>query len=126
MIALAGDGVERRTAVAVAATYVVGFRSALGTGPLVPRYAPPSSGTSDLVSALADGPDAAAAAAWHAADRAELRTKLAMQASLHEDAHLVKYTLACFDAAAADPESEQLYMAAAASLAGWWAQHPKG
>jgi hypothetical protein len=32
----------------------------------------------------------------------------------------VKYTLACLDAAAADPSAEPLYLAAAAYLNGWW------
>jgi hypothetical protein len=49
---------------------------------------------------------------------------LATAASHHHDAHLVKYTLACIDAAASDPEQRRLYLAAAASLSGWWAQQP--
>ena len=51
-------------------------------------------------------------------------TVLATNAALHHDAHLVKYTLACFDAAEADPPQRRLYLAAAASLAGYWAQQP--
>ena len=43
---------------------------------------------------------------------------------MHHDAHFVKYTLACLHASDADPQSRRLYLAAAASLAGWWAQHP--
>jgi len=37
---------------------------------------------------------------------------------------LVKYTLACFDAAAADLSHRRLYLSAAASLSAWWAQQP--
>ena len=57
------------------------------------------------------------------AELAEIVEELAGFASAHHDAHLVKYTLACFDAAAPIPY-RRLYLAAAASLSGWWAQHP--
>ena len=50
--------------------------------------------------------------------------ELATRAALHHDAHLVKYTLACFDAATADPGRRRLYLSAAASLSAWWAQQP--
>ncbi|MBV9255094.1 MAG: hypothetical protein JO054_12755, partial [Actinobacteria bacterium] len=43
-------------------------------------------------------------------------------ASRNHDAHRVKYTLACIDAAAADPEATPLYLAAAAYLNDWWDQ----
>ena len=42
-------------------------------------------------------------------------------ASAHHDAHYVKYTLACLDASADDPDAGNLYVAAAAYLAAWWA-----
>jgi hypothetical protein len=45
---------------------------------------------------------------------------LATRASLHGDAHRVKYTLACLDAIATDPGHEALYLAAAAYLSAWW------
>ena len=65
----------------------------------------------------------AAAAAWHikADGRAALIDELVNRAAVHEDAHLVKYTLACLDAAATDPDGTRVYLAAAASLSGWWA-----
>ncbi|MBV9254648.1 MAG: hypothetical protein JO054_10480 [Actinobacteria bacterium] len=47
---------------------------------------------------------------------------LATAASRNHDAHRVKYTLACIDAAAADPEATPLYLAAAAYLNDWWDQ----
>ena len=50
-------------------------------------------------------------------------TSLASVAATSHDAHLVKYTLACLDAAAADPTQRDLYLAAAAHLQAWWAAH---
>ena len=50
-------------------------------------------------------------------------TSLASAAASAHDAHLVKYTLACLDAAAADPTQRDLYLAAAADLHGWWSEH---
>ena len=81
----------------------------------------------DFAEARGAGPEPAAAFVWHTPD-AELPAivaDLAGYASAHHDAHLVKYTLACFDAAANDPSHRRLYLAAAASLSGWWAQHPE-
>ena len=106
---------------AVAATYVVGFRAALAQNPLEPKWTPPHSGLS-LAAALDDGPDLAAAAVWRAPDEqiAGIVTLLATRAAVHHDAHLVKYTLACLDAAAWDRDHARLYLSAAASLLGWW------
>ncbi len=69
-------------------------------------------------------PAVAAAAAWHLPESqfAELVSELATRASIQRDAHLVKYTLACFDAADADRAHRRLFLTAAASLVGWWAQ----
>lgn len=50
-------------------------------------------------------------------------TSLASAAAVAHDAHLVKYTLACLDAAAADPTQRGLYLAAADHLHRWWAEH---
>jgi hypothetical protein len=70
------------------------------------------------------GPAQAAGAAWHStSERRELVSTLASCASVAHDAHLVKYTLACIDAASADPGAADLYLAAAAHLCGWWAVH---
>jgi hypothetical protein len=126
VIALAGLGSEPRTAIAVAATYVVGFRAALGERSLDVGFQPPPAATTDLTEAIASGQADAAATVWHARDDAldEIVTALATRAALHHDAHLVKYTLACFDAATADPGYRRLYLSAAASLSGWWAQFP--
>jgi hypothetical protein len=126
VMGIVGDGLEAHRAVAVASTYIVGFRAALGQRPLDPQWVPEPSTTRSLPDARALGSDAAAATVWHAPaeTRDEIVTELATYAAQHHDAHLVKYTLACFDAAAADPDATRLYLAAAASLSGWWAQKP--
>ncbi len=49
-------------------------------------------------------------------------TSLATAAAVAHDAHIVKYTLACLDAADADPSQRDLYFAAADHLHQWWAQ----
>jgi hypothetical protein len=126
VMGIAGDGADPRTAAAVAATHVVGFRAALGQRVLVPDYQPDPPSSSNLSEAIALGREVAAAYAWHAPESTHdaIVTTLATNASSHHDAHLVKYTLACFDAADADPSERRLYLAAAAYLAGWWAQQP--
>ena len=88
-------GLDPRTAVAVAGTEVIGFRASMGTRALDPAAAVPPMAPEafdDLV-------------AW---------------AALHHDAHVVKYVLACLDAAAGDPDAAPLYAAAATRLAAWW------
>lgn len=124
VIALAGHGATPRTAIAVAATHVVGFRAALGNRVLDPGYEPALAETTDLAEAITGGQHAAASTVWHAPEAQfdDIVTTLATRAALHPDAHLVKYTLACFDAADADPINRRLYLTAAASLSGWWAQ----
>ena len=100
VMSLAGRGVEARTAVAVAATFVVGFRAAHGLLPL--------------------GPLDDATAAIRGRHEAPPVEQLADFASLHHDAHLVKYTLACIHAADDDPDWRPVYLHAAAFLADWW------
>ena len=110
-------------ALAVAATYVIGFRSGLAVEPLDATFtlADPHL---DLSSAIEAGPDWAAAAVWHASETAtgEIVTELVTRASIHPDAHFAKYTLACLDAAADDSRHRRLFLAAAARLAGMWAR----
>ncbi|HEY8215618.1 MAG TPA: hypothetical protein VIH82_00690 [Acidimicrobiia bacterium] len=81
-------------ALAVAATFVVGFRAALASRPL-----------GDDVPV--DPPE-------------ESVTEIVTFAAIHEDAHLVKYTLACLDAAAWDRQRAGLYLSAAARLGRYW------
>jgi hypothetical protein len=109
-------------AVAVAATYVLGFRSTLGAVTLDPAWRPEPAGGVDATTFLDAGPDTAASAMWHAPAH-ELGTyvrRLVTVAAHHEDAHLAKYTLAGLDATRDDPTAGRLYLAAAAFLAGWW------
>jgi hypothetical protein len=86
-------------AVSVAGTQVIGFRASMGSRRLDPGLPVPAIDPKQI-------------------------TDFASHASRHFDAHLVKYTLACFDAAATDPEMAHLYMAAASHLSSWWATQP--
>jgi hypothetical protein len=117
------DVVDPSTALAVASTFVVGFRSAFAVQPLEPVF-PHDDPRLTVADAIDAGPDAAAAAVWHHArpTSPEVVGELATRASVQGDAHLVKYTLACLDAAADDRAHARLFLAAAASLSGWWAQ----
>lgn len=112
-----------RRLLAIAATHVAGFRSAHASTPLPSTPSPPGPSELSLIEAIESSQDAAAAAAWHTpvSARRSLITELVDRAATHEDAHLVKYTLTCLDAAADDPEMAHLYLAAAASLSAWWA-----
>ncbi len=112
------------TAAAIAATYVVAFRAAEGAHAVDPALRPAPTDVA-LDDALDADPQTAARATYHASDD-ELDAvvpELAARAGAHEDAHLAKYTLACFDAAATDPAERRLYLAAAAYLRAWWVQH---
>ncbi len=121
-------------AVAVAATYVLGFRATQGTIALDPRWTPdprpgldlPGLDLSTRLDALTGTPDEAAAAAWHAPETSmpAIVVALAGYAAAHPDAHLAKYTVACLDAASTDPEAAHVFLAAAAFLGAWWRQRP--
>ena len=124
---------EPADAVAVAATYVLGFRSTLGKVALDPHWSPepltglgPEAELSTRLDALAGSPDEAAAATWHAPGTSvpAIVSRLAGYAASHPDAHLAKYTVACLDAASADPEADRLFLAAAAFLGAWWRRLP--
>ena len=110
------------TALAVAATFALAFRVSLADQTL-DTAAPWTDPQCSIGEAILAGPTVARSAAWHLApgDRVRAITELASFAASHHDAHLVKYTLACFDAAGDDPTHAPLYLAAAATLAGWWA-----
>ena len=111
---------------AVASTYLVGFRAARATVPLPASagaiYRPRGGARLVLKEALQDSREAAAAAAYFEAvhDPEFVMSQLAGQASALEDAHLVKYVLACFDAARDDRIHQALFLAAAASLVAYW------
>ncbi len=98
-LAVLSIGLEPRTAVAVAGSQLIGLRASMGTRTLDPEAPPlPSVGL---------GP-----------------AELATAASLHGDAHVVKYTVAALDAALVDPDRRDLYLAAANRLLEWWWEQP--
>jgi hypothetical protein len=105
--------------IAVAATYVCGFRGTLGTTAIDPTWEPERV---DPGRALAHAtPAEAAGLLWHATtDRPRLVQELIDDAGAAEDAHLVKYTEACLAAAGDDPDAAHLFHAAMAYLAAWW------
>ncbi len=124
VLGVAGACASPARALAVAATHVLGFRVSLAHGPLDRSIAESWTPIDlPLEQAILAGPEAARAAMWHlpVATFDEATTTLATEAATHHDAHVVKYTLACLDAAAIDPSARRLYLAAAATLAGWWA-----
>jgi hypothetical protein len=91
-------------ALVVAATHVVAFRATLSKVDLSDDWAP----------------SAELRCRYAPAERCVSLERLATFAALHSDAHLVKYTRACLDAAAFDPEAELLFFSAAEHLADWW------
>jgi hypothetical protein len=109
---------NHRALVAVAATHVLASRAILSRG-AIHAIAPPQT---NEVSVDGVDPATAASAAFHAniSRRREIMTTLANNAARHHDAHLVKYTLACFEAAAIDTAAAPLFLAAAAYLGAWW------
>lgn len=127
VLGIASACAEPRDAVAVAATYVLGFRATVGRTTLDPQWSPAAPATGDSRELLDGEPALAAAGVWHAPPTAlpAIIARLATRAALHKDAHLAKYTHACFDAASADPAATRLYLAAAAYLSAWWAQQPQ-
>jgi hypothetical protein len=121
VLGVAGASADPAMQLAIAATYVVGFRAALARRALVPELEVPRV-AGDWRDAFAGDTTALAAAVWHApaGELDAVQVEVATRASIQRDAHLVKYTLACLDAAAADPRHRRLFLTAAASLVGWW------
>lgn len=110
---------------AVAATHVLGFRTALGSAPLAGLRQRPRPGPSEHLD-LRDEP-AVAAATVLAADAAAVAPMLRAVvdlAAIHPDAHLAKYVVACLEAARFDPAGARQHLAAAAHLAAWWVAEP--
>ena len=103
-------GADPDVAVGVAGLYVLGFRSTQGRVRLDAEWAPRAG--------------SAAARVWSAPEDEfdGLVDEFTTYASADEDAHLVKYTLACLDAAEDDPDARRLYLAAIAQLQEWWQQ----
>jgi hypothetical protein len=120
---LATAGADAGAATFVSAAYLAAHWATQGHGTVDLDFVPPPTATA-LDAALGDDPLLAASAAWHASDRTATFATLATAASGANDAHHVKYTLACLDAAATDPAATPLYLAAAAYLCAWWHHHP--
>ena len=123
VLTLAAVAKDQRAAIRVAATHVLGFRTTLGSAELEPGRPLPLPTATGLADA---NPAQAASIAFEtpAQEAGALRAALAAHAVGHVDAHLAKYTLACFDAADRDPEAAPLYLAAAAYLGAWWDANP--
>jgi hypothetical protein len=120
-LAIGSSSGAEQLGVDVAATYVVGFLAALTAGPVADGVDLPDPGGA-LPDAIAAGRDATAGwvLARPAIARPAVWTEVISRAAGQHDAHLVKYTLACRDEAAADPAAAGLYLAAAASLVSVW------
>ena len=112
---------DKHRALWLASAVAYGFRATAGRSVVTTDYRPERT-TLAFDDALLAGPELAAGAAFHvsAGDVDEVRTALATQASIRNDAHLVKYTLSCLDVARMDPAYARLYHAAAAHLLSIW------
>jgi hypothetical protein len=110
-------------ALAIAASHVVGFRTSMASTPSQgPEPVDPRVDVAEALDGIDDDASIAGAAAFHldVERRPWLWMELAGRASAHHDAHLVKYTVACIDAARMDPAAEALYLSAVATLSAWW------
>lgn len=119
---------DPQRALAVAATFVLGFRATQSSLALDPGWTPERPAAPVAPEELLEnGPSAAAAAVWHADDALlpEFRRGLVSVAACHPDAHLAKYTLACLDAARDDQAAARLFLSAAAFLGAWWVAHDR-
>jgi len=108
VLVAAHHGADPDIAIAVAAVYVLGFRATQGRVRLDPSWTPSR--------------DSAAGRVWWATEDElpAIVDDLVTYGAIHPDAHVAKYTLACLDAAEAEPEERNLYLAAAAHLHELW------
>jgi hypothetical protein len=110
-----------------AATWVMAIRASHGNGNLKPL--PELEHVQmDMAEALVHSPRAAASVAWFAQqdERPRIVQIIATEAAIRNDAHLVKYTWACLDAALQDPTYAPLFHAGAAYLCSIWSiEQPK-
>jgi hypothetical protein len=108
VLVAAEHGADPDIAIAVAATYVLGFRATQGKVRIDADWTPSE--------------DSAAGRVWSASssELPAIVDDLVTFGAIHPDAHVAKYTLACLDAAEADPEAANLFLAAAARLHDWW------
>jgi hypothetical protein len=101
-------GADPDRAIAVAATYVLGFRAVQGRVRLDPDWNPAPGSAAQQVLDKSDH------------ELADVVDEIVTFGALHPDAHVAKYTLACLDATAADPDAGSLFLAAAAHLHEVW------
>jgi hypothetical protein len=119
---------NRKLGLAAALVWIVAYRSVLSDRALDLGWHPQPIKDASVLEALQTSPAAAASRVWHAPDGelSAIRRILATEASIRNDIHLVKYTRACLDMGAFDPEHVRLYLAAAAHLcAVWMAEVPR-
>jgi hypothetical protein len=117
-LAVAAYTAHPQRAVAVAATYVLGFRATQSNTALDLDWQPLR--TTRHAPLLESDGDDAIALAWHTDNPDGIERELSTYAAAHPDAHLAKYTLACLHAAHTDPDAAPLFRAAATRLAIWW------
>ncbi len=119
ILSLADVASDVTRVVRIAATYVLGFRATLGSTLLRGPYIAERRADNAV---LQGDPAEAAAVVIHAKDDQwrSIRAQLIERAAAHADAHLAKYTMACFIAADRDQTESSLYRAAAAYLGAWW------
>jgi hypothetical protein len=112
---------DAQRAFACAATHTLAMRAKHGVIAIDLAWSPPTTHRA-VDEVTRSSPIDAAAIAFHQATRdiSKLKKRLADYAATHHDAHLVKYTLACFDAADEFPQDVQLFLASAAYLQAWW------
>lgn len=120
---LVHEGGNPSRCMALAASFVVALRRGVGRVAWdMPTTKPATFDSRALLAALNESPKAAVATALAvgAHDINETFRLLATAASVRTDAHLIKYTLACFDAARSDQQHAAIYAAAAAKLNAIW------
>ncbi|HTV97372.1 MAG TPA: hypothetical protein VME42_15290 [Steroidobacteraceae bacterium] len=125
---LSGVTAHRKLALAAALVWITAYRCVLSDRPLDLRWQPRRVEEVSVTDALRTSPAAAASRVWHASDGElpAIRRILATEAAVRNDTHLVKYTRACLDMGALDPEHVRLYLAAAAHLCAlWMAEAPR-
>ncbi|MDD9964997.1 MAG: hypothetical protein OXR73_02130, partial [Myxococcales bacterium] len=112
---------DRTMALRVATTLAVAFVATKGKSEIRGPLDLPDGGC-PLAEALTEDPTLAAAAAWQTPPEAvgQVHEQLAFEASARNDAHLVKFVLACLDGAAMNRRDAPLYRAAAAYLTSIW------
>lgn len=106
LLSAARHSTDPMRVVAIAATHVVGFRAGEGSAPLSELAGDRLGASGLLAGSTPPEPD-------------ELQ-RVVDHAATHEDAHLTKYVVSCFDAARTDPDGAAQHLRAAVHLRDWW------